>query len=116
MMDVILVAVPTTLCDFCSSPEIRWEYPARDFTTDVVRSPDGGTVTERALGAWRACDECHRLIEAGDFGGLAARSLAMLPVPVKPGREEWWRAQFRELHQQFAEARTGPVVSLGNFG
>lgn len=57
-------------CDFCSAAAPAWAYPAKDFVAYVALP-----VVGESLGAWAACEECHRLIEAGDREGLAVRSL-----------------------------------------
>jgi hypothetical protein len=44
------------ICDFCGADAPGWYYPAGTF--------DGPDRT-RSMGDLLACDECHRLIEAG---------------------------------------------------
>lgn len=67
-------------CDFCSSPAVRWSYPARDVNMGVVL---GGSmpVLHNSRGDWAACDACHDLIEAGDYKSLLNRSIAAFPGP-----------------------------------
>ena len=61
------------ICDFCSYPSVVWCYPARSFVAYIVANIGGESV-----GDWAACEQCHRLIEAGDRAGLMERSLVTL--------------------------------------
>ena len=54
------------ICDFCGAAAPGWYYPAGTF--------DGPDRT-RSMGDLLACDECHRLIEAGKRAGLAERAV-----------------------------------------
>jgi hypothetical protein len=49
-------------CDFCNGPQAAWRYPCRTFTRSVAG------VLVVMTGAWRACEPCHRLIEADRWG------------------------------------------------
>jgi hypothetical protein len=61
---------PNGECDFCSSPDVRYAYPARDFIIKTPSEiPDWGSA-----GGWAACPPCHALIQRGDRDRLARRS------------------------------------------
>lgn len=95
----------SVICDFCSSEDVRWSYPARDFVARVV--PIAGSE-----GGWAACDACHDLIEADDLDGLAKRSAETFVE--KNGAifdQPELVAMLRQLHQQFVESRTGEAVA-----
>jgi len=83
-------------CDFCSSPAPAWNYPAESF-----KDPLGS----QSIGDWLACEECHALIEAGNYEGLARRALAALG---HADHLEWSMAYCRDLYRMFRENRTGP--------
>lgn len=91
-------------CDFCSAPEPTWAYPAKDFIAYLALPLVG-----ESLGAWAACEECHRLIEAGDREGLAVRSLDELifqwpeAVIAAPALKQ----ELRQLHELFFSNRAG---------
>jgi hypothetical protein len=89
-------------CDFCSSPDVRWSYPARDFTILPLMVASGG--------GWAACQTCHDLIETQDWKALAGRSADTHPM-VKDGlmpREV--AIEFtKTIHFAFRLARTGPA-------
>jgi hypothetical protein len=60
-------------------------------------------------GGWAACDECHGLIEYGNWTGLAYRSWAALErnyPEVKPHKRQL-AANLVTLHKEFARNRTG---------
>lgn len=57
------------ICDFCSTPNPTWAYPATDAP---LPEPLGVSI-----GAWCACDACSALIEAHAPAALAARSAAI---------------------------------------
>jgi hypothetical protein len=69
-------------CDFCSSPDVRWAYPARDFVVDAetvarnVGAPElAGLIPDwGSRGGWAACPACHALVQRGDRDRLAIRS------------------------------------------
>lgn len=91
-------------CDFCSSADVRWEYPAADFV--VFDLP----VRQGSKDGWAACEECHLLIEADDRTGLADRSLAAFgdfQVGLGLGSPDLL-ATFRSIYQGFWNHRTGP--------
>lgn len=95
-------------CDFCSSFQPVWSYPAQDFI--AVAEP----IPQESLGGWAACDVCHSLIEQQKWQELADRSLRFL---IKEHPEillvrESARDQLIQIHQRFAVARTGPAVRL----
>lgn len=69
-------------CDFCSSPAVRWRYPARDVNMGVVLS-GGKSVMHNSRGDWAACDTCHDMIEAGDYTSLLNRSIERFPGPAE---------------------------------
>lgn len=94
-------------CDFCSAPEPLWAYPARDFVAYLALPLVGESV-----GAWAACEECHRLIEAGDREGLAVRSLDELifQCPEAAIAAPALREELRRLHEMFFANRVGTAV------
>src|SRR5712691_10119589 len=69
----------TPMCDFCTSPDPAWRYPARDIElgTLVGFADESPVFSEQRVSAgdWAACEECGDLIEARDWPGLARRSL-----------------------------------------
>lgn len=86
------------ICDFCSSPDVVWSYPAADFVLS-----DTGQASE---GAWAACHECAELVQAGDREGLLKRSLSGFPEFMR----EPVRSHVRELHRRFFDAREGSAA------
>ncbi len=91
------------ICDFCSSHAPAWLYPAESFL-DQYNSVSQGD--------WLACDECHRLIEAGDRASLANRVL--LTDVVRSGLidKKLARQYARDLHDRFFRSRRGEAHSL----
>ncbi len=69
------------ICDFCSSPDVAWQYEA--ISANVFEIED---LTLASVGGWAACETCSALIEAGDREGLRQHSLATLaetfPCPL----------------------------------
>ena len=63
----------TSICDFCSEPNVVWRYPAQNFVAYAVAG-----VVGQSVGDWAACTVCHALIEDGDRCGLLERSLRRL--------------------------------------
>jgi hypothetical protein len=51
-------------CDFCSSTDVAWIYPIRDFTFALH------TRLVVCTGYWGICDCCHRFVIAKDSRGL----------------------------------------------
>lgn len=97
------------LCDFCSEPSPTWCYPAETFIAMTV-----GPVSSTSDGGWAACDECQRLIEAGDRQALAQRSAALLIVakPEFASVSDELRKQLGDLHLGFFDHRRGPCVAI----
>jgi hypothetical protein len=94
-------------CDFCSALAPTWAYPAKDFIAYLAVPLVGESV-----GAWAACEECHRLIEAGDREGLAVRSLDELVFrcPEAAIAAPALTRELRQLHELFFANRLGIAV------
>jgi hypothetical protein len=92
------------ICDFCSSENPVWLYPAESFFDEVG---------SRSVSDWIACQECHRLIEAGDRNALAMR--VVLTPTVKEGlaagiiNVTFAEHYARGLHRGFFDHRRGPA-------
>lgn len=95
------------ICDFCSEPNPRWQYPASDFIMHVPGPDDYGSE-----GAWAACDACHDLIEAGDGDGLAKRSADKFARNTPGMPRSFLLSRIRELHEGFWSRRKGPAQPL----
>ena len=100
------VMLPNLICDFCSSPDVRWRYPARSF---VIPKYAWESVTD-----WAACGECKRLIEAGNHDGLITRSVDMFyhhhPHWAGVISRDILTATVIDGHSQFFANRTGTVM------
>lgn len=96
-----------TVCDFCSSPDVRWAFPARPFVKEI--DAPGVHVDWGSYGGWAACQECHDLIVAGKRDELTARAAAPL-VAVTRLPSDFLEARLRELHDKFWSNRNGDPV------
>ncbi len=94
-------------CDFCSALGPTWVYPARDFDAYIV-SP----IIGESIGAWAACEACHRLIEAGDREGLAVRSLdeLIMSYPEAVMAAPTLKQELLQLHELFFANRSGTAI------
>jgi len=59
------------VCDFCSTTNARWKYDAEDFQMPALP----GMPVQMSRGAWAACDECRKFIDANDVSGLVNHSI-----------------------------------------
>ena len=90
-------------CDFCNAPCPARTYRTADSSTVRVRAyMESGLVFQehRFTPEWEACEDCGKLIDAGDWDGLATRvmhSLANLGVPACEAVEEWLQSTYGEL-------------------
>lgn len=104
------------VCDFCSSPDVVWSYPARDFGLATAHADTGEVVPGISIiasgGAWAACECCAKLIEADDRGALMERALTTLGLPPIPAMQ----IGMREIHDAFFTCRTGPAVPAESKG
>lgn len=103
----------TVRCDFCTSPDVRWEYPASPM--EIVGHP----VISGSDDEFITCERCHTFIERHDAAGLAEFSIAvqrrLLPrgsrvgdqVVDYPPRRRHVQLQLRNV-LRFFDARTGP--------
>jgi hypothetical protein len=101
--------MPKSICDFCSSPNVAWVYPARTFAAYVFE----GIVGE-SVGDWAACPICHGLIESGRNAELTERSLTTLleRQPEMKGAEAELRNQIRGFHTMFFRNRVGTAMTI----
>ena len=99
----------TSICDFCSEPNVAWRYPAQNFVAYAV----AGVVGE-SVGDWAACGICHRLIEAADRSGLLERSLQRLleKNPEMREAEAELRDQIAAFHRMFFDHQTGAALPV----
>jgi hypothetical protein len=105
--DRTFVEAPTPMCDFCLSPDVKWEYPA-------TRMPlVGHPLINESTGEWAACDGCKELIDAHKLGPLVERSIRGQQEAARPDNAYTkplpiWRRELRENLLRFMDARTGP--------
>jgi hypothetical protein len=96
------------ICDFCSSPDVAFVYPARTFAAYVF---DG--IVGESVGDWAACPTCHGLIESDRHTDLVERSLVTLleRQPEMKFVEHELRDQIRSFHVMFFQNRLGERVN-----
>lgn len=108
-------------CDFCSSADVRWVFPARSFVFErdflVIGINENRISDVEALnfkggydGKWAACPACHALIVRGDRDKLARRSAKrMLKMPGAPPMSLGNAIDLiRGLQDEFWSRREGP--------
>lgn len=99
------------ICDFCTAPNPSWRFEARPFLVDY------GELVGHSDGAWAACDECCRLILAGNRAGLVERAMQVAPaLPGCPRESErqmrlWAQSLFFENQTSVAPSLIAPAVS-----
>jgi hypothetical protein len=105
-----LPAVPRTNgCDFCAFDPPAWRYPARTVGLGAVIYGDT-LLRPISIGGWRACQGCSDMIDAGDWPGLARRTLRSLNIDLSkagPGTRVKLLARFHLAHEAFKKARSG---------
>lgn len=106
--------VPLVLvCDFCSIPtgdHAVWTYPAEDFFYSF-QIEDAKRMASK--GDWAACEECHALIEAGDYEAVAVRSTASSIEqhgPESMGERRFFFGLALLQHDDFRKHRTGDAI------
>lgn len=67
------------ICDFCLSPRPRWSYPTAPM--EIV----GGPIYTASQDDFAVCEDCHRLLAAGDILGLTERIIRWQPRYVPAG-------------------------------
>lgn len=99
-------------CDFCSSTEVEWVCPCRDFRQEIIR---GSAMEAGSRGNWLACGPCHSLILRQDRTGLAMRSTKRLvrkrPELRQVGMKNL-QAEIRRSHDNFWANREGEPKRL----
>jgi hypothetical protein len=88
------------ICDFCSSRDVAWTYPARNISLEDINAT--------SMGAWLACNACHALVERGDRGALVERAFT---APLLQALAEDARsiAFVQRLQAGFFANRLGPA-------
>lgn len=101
--------MPKPICDFCSSPDVAFVYPARTFAAYVF---DG--IVGESVGDWAACSTCHGLIESDRQADLVERSLVTLleRQPEMKFAELELRDQIRNFHVMFFCNRVGSPMTV----
>ena len=100
------------ICDFCSSPDVRWAFPARDFSTVIagVSAKEVRTASLNSAGGWAACPACHALILRGDRDRLARRSAKRLIRQHPEMSMRMVLAACRRIHDDFWSQREGAPI------
>jgi hypothetical protein len=99
------------ICDFCSEPGPFWTYMATNFDVEFAQMNTIST----SIGAWAACGQCHRLIEADKYRELCERALRIQVHKIEKGTPSaalkfQLRKYIKGLHQRFKENRVGPAI------
>lgn len=112
------------ICDFCSSPDVRWTFPCREHTSkpehvealiqrrDASLSVKRMDITATSFGGWAACSACHALIQRGDRERLARRSAKRMirdhpDIPMLLGNVT---VHVRRRQDAFWANREGPPI------
>lgn len=96
------------VCDFCSGTPVEFAYPAQDFSRNYTLGD--ANVQANSHGAWAACAECHKLVQASDRDALAERSVASFPIPaskIPPEIRAQLKTEIRAMQDTFWAAREG---------
>lgn len=79
-IDTLRFMTNLPICDFCSSPDVRWRYHCESFTLLIhmlhANGEDDISFPWESIGDWGACETCAAFIEADDWDKLAAHSMA----------------------------------------
>lgn len=86
------------ICDFCTSPHVRWAYPAHSFIVE-----EEGGFQQESIGGWAACDLCSACIEDNKWDELLHRTVEAFPPFLRGDRDMIHLA--RVIHQRFRDAR-----------
>ena len=78
-------------CDFCGATPVRWDYPCV--------SIDYG-IGVGSKGDWAACDDCHKMIERDDRGGVLVRAIVGLWLGGMTVTEDL-KDRIEEIHDPF---------------
>jgi hypothetical protein len=98
------------ICDFCSSPDVKWSYDVEDFNLSVDR--EWGS-----RGNWAACQTCYDLIENGTPQQLAMHSLKTFfisrpEVPDQPEIRSKVYEHVRTVHGEFWKMKRGKATPV----
>jgi hypothetical protein len=101
--------VSTSICDFCSEPNVVWQYPAQNF---IAYATPG--VVGQSIGDWAACVTCHLFIERGDHNALLERSVSRLleKNPDMRADEAEVREHLRMIHRMFFDHQAGAPLPV----
>ena len=98
------------ICDFCSSSNVHWRYPAKDFIPD-------SSIPWGSRGDWAACNGCHDFIEENDREGLLERSIKSFPLErLELNLSDEIMEALRNLHNNFFNMRIGLAKKEENHG
>jgi hypothetical protein len=102
------------VCDFCSSPDVSWMFPASDF--EMYREQGEVSKIHISEGEWAACEICHHLIVQELWDDLERRAIANFGVALElhsPVMIAMVAEVVRASNARFQNNRTGPAVQVG---
>ena len=91
---------PPFICDFCSDPSPKWEYPAKTFTYP-------GYTNYGSRGNWLVCETCHLVMERDGDDALTWRAAKVFAAKMPEATPEEHYQVLKVLHRKFIEYRTG---------
>jgi hypothetical protein len=97
-----------TVCDVCSSPEIRYDYPCKPFTLPHLYMGNADD--------WALCEPCAELVEANRRPELRLRAIeaALGDERITPAQRLSYETMVQALHDAFFSHRSGPRVEIGD--
>jgi hypothetical protein len=100
------------ICDFCSSEDAAWRYPAATFDHRNAQA----RLSVRSIQDWIACEQCHELIQCGASGRLVNRCLEGLNSlrAIRFKNRDIVRRWVLNHHRLFYSHRKGDPFRINN--
>ena len=100
------------ICDFCSSPDVEWRYPADDGLIENTWPPN---LIRKSIGDWAACEVCSELIESDLKYALMERSVET-NLASCPGYDltvlDFIADEVCKVHKVFWEKKKGTRIKI----
>lgn len=86
-------------CDFCGLENVPFgqNYKCQSYRSKTIPLPTD------MIDEWAACNECERLVENGDWGGLAHRCARLIKTTFMSYEQKF--AIIVKIHKEFNEHR-----------
>lgn len=95
----------TVVCDFCSDPNPKYTFPAKNIAAYVETEPNLFVQALDSVGAWLACEPCKVLVDTNQRDALTERACKAFGMSDVKSKK-----LVHDMHDAFFASRTKHTI------